>query len=381
MGLNRELEGMLVVSIEQAVSAPYCGLLLADAGARLIKVEREDGDLARRYDRGANGESTIFAWMNRGKESICLDLNQSDDVKLLHKLLLKADVFLHNLSPGALVRRGFGGEVLREHNQGLICCEINGYGNSGEAAKKKAYDFLVQAESGLCSVTGNAEEPTRVGISICDIATGLTAYSAILRALIQRGRTGEGIDLSVSMFDVLADWMNMPLLAHRYLGGAPQRLGLTHALIAPYGAFTSRDGSPVLISIQSNREWQVFCQQVLRQPQLASAPKFADNTDRVALREELQEIIDAEFSNYEREELIALLNENGIACGQLSSVSDLSQHRFLRNLDVQFADADITMADLPVQTDQPRPLHVPQLGEHTTAIRAEFTDVNPDTKK
>ena len=215
MGLNRELDGLLIVSIEQAVSAPYCGLLLADAGARLIKVEREDGDLARRYDRGANGESTFFAWMNRGKESICLDLNRADDVELLQKLLFKADVFLHNLSPGALARRGFGGDVLRQHNQGLICCEINGYGNSGEAAKKKAYDFLVQAESGLCSVTGSAEEPTRVGISICDIATGLTAYSAILRALIQRGRTGEGIDLSVSMFDVLADWMNMPLLAHR----------------------------------------------------------------------------------------------------------------------------------------------------------------------
>ena len=375
MGLNRELDGLLVISIEQAVSAPYCGLLLADAGARLIKVERKEGDLARRYDRGANGGSTIFAWMNRGKESICLDLNQPEDVKLLQKMLLKADVFLHNLSPGALAKRGFAGEVLREKNAGLICCEINGYGNSGEAAKKKAYDFLVQAESGLCSVTGNAQEPTRVGISICDIATGLTAYSAILRALIQRGRSAEGIDLSVSMFDVLADWMNMPLLAHRYLGGAPKRLGLTHALIAPYGAFTSRDGLPVLISIQSNREWRIFCEQVLHQAQLAGDAKFADNTDRVAHRVELQGIIDAVFARHDREELINILNENGIACGQLSSVSDLSQHRFLRNAQAHFGGCDIDMADLPVRTDQARAQYVPQLGEHTDSVRTEFSQL------
>ncbi|MEM7195271.1 MAG: CaiB/BaiF CoA-transferase family protein [Pseudomonadota bacterium] len=373
MGLYRELDGLLVVSIDQAVSAPYCGLMLADAGARVIKIERPEGDLARRYDRGANGESTFFAWMNRGKESVCLDLNRSEDIALLRNMLRRADVFLHNLAPGSLARRGFGGDVLREHNPTLICCDINGYGNSGEAAKKKAYDFLVQAESGLCAVTGTAEAPTRVGVSICDIATGLTAFSAILRALIQRGRTGKGIDLSVSMFDVLADWMNMPLLSHRYLGGAPKRLGLTHALIAPYGAFTCAAGEQVLIAIQSNREWTIFCEQVLRQPELADDPRFADNADRVTHREQLQQIIDTVFSGHDRSDLILLLNETGIANGQLSEVEDLSEHRFLRNLQAEFGGMTVDMADLPVRTEQERPTLVPALGQHSAAVRTEFS--------
>ncbi|MFT5503880.1 MAG: itaconate CoA-transferase [Gammaproteobacteria bacterium] len=372
MGLNRELDGYLVVSIEQAVSAPYCGLLLADAGARVLKIEREEGDFARSYDRWADGDSTIFAWLNRGKESVCLDLNQDIDVELLHSMLQKADVFLHNLAPGALARRGFDGETLRQHNPALICCEINGYGNIGAAANKKAYDFLVQAESGLCSVTGTAEEETRVGISICDIATGLTAFSAILRALLQRARTGEGIDLSISMFDVLADWMNMPLLAHRYFGGAPKRLGLTHSLIAPYGAFSTGDGSQILIAIQNNREWRMFCEKVLGNPGLADDPRFKDNPDRVTHRDELHIEVNAVFSQKDRTELLDLLNNNSIACGQLSSVSDLSEHEFLRNFEAKFGDFQINMADLPVQIDGARPTIVPLLNQHGDSVRAEF---------
>jgi itaconate CoA-transferase len=375
MGLNRELDGFLVVSIEQAVSAPYCGLLLADAGARVLKVERKEGDFARAYDRGADGNSSIFAWLNRGKESICIDLNQTDDVDLLHNMLREADVFLHNLAPGALARRGFVGDTLRQQNPKLICCEINGYGNSGAAANKKAYDFLVQAESGICSVTGTAEDETRVGISICDIGTGLTAFSAILRALLQRSRTGEGIDLSISMFDVMADWMNMPLMAQRYFGGAPKRLGLTHALIAPYGAFTSRDEAQVLIAIQSNREWRVFCETVLCQPELADDLRFKDNTDRVANRDALHQTIDALFSQKDRVELIELLDRNKIAYGQLSSVNDLSEHEFLREFEAQFGAASINMADLPVQTDEARPKIVPLLNQQGDSLRAEFSQL------
>ena len=371
MGLNRELDGIFVVSLEQAVAAPYCGMLLADAGARVIKVERPDGDFARSYDRGADGQSTIFAWLNHGKESLCLDLNDPQDEALLRTLLRRADIFLHNLAPGALARRGFGGEALRADNPGLITCEITGYGSTGDAAKKKAYDFLIQAEAGLCAVTGTPESPARVGVSITDLSAGLTAFSAILRALIQRGRTGAGIDLSISMFDVIADWMNMPLMAHRYFGPAPQRLGLTHTFVAPYGAFEAADGI-VMISIQNNREFRVFCTDILAQPTLADDPRFADNPDRVANRDALTALINDTFRRYDRDTLIARLDTAKIACARLSEVSDLSDHAFLRNLSLQFGGAAISVADLPVRTSGPRRTAVPATGQHTDAIRNEF---------
>lgn len=371
MGLNRELDGIFVVSLEQAVAAPYCGMLLADAGARVVKVERPDGDFARCYDRGAGGESTIFAWLNHGKESVCIDLNNNGDEKILRAMLRRADVFLHNLAPGALARRGFGGDALREANPGLITCEITGYGSEGEAAKKKAYDFLIQAEAGLCAVTGSEDSPARVGVSITDLSAGLTAFSAILRALIQRGRTGQGVDLSISMFDVIADWMNMPLMAHRYFGPAPQRLGLTHTFVAPYGAFEASDGV-VLISIQNNREFRVFCDRILGDGTLADDARFADNPDRVANRDDLTALINAAFGRYDRDALIARLDAAKIACARLSDLSDLSEHEFLRNLSLRFGGTDVSVADLPVKTDAPRRVDVPSLGEHTDAIRAEF---------
>ena len=372
MGLNAELEGFLVVSLEQAVAAPYCGLLLADAGARVIKIERPDGDFARGYDKGVGGQSAIFAWLNRGKESVCLDLDDNGDRTLLTDILARADVFVHNLAPGALDRRGLGALTLRERNPRLINCEITGYGRSGVGASKKAYDFLVQAESGLCAVTGSADAPSRVGISICDIATGLTAFSAILRAIIQRSRTMQGVDLSISMFDVLAEWMNMPLVFHRCLGQAPQRMGLSHALIAPYGAYATRDRSLILIAVQNNREWRNFCEHILKRPELTTDVRFRDNPDRVANRASLDDAINSVFSNIDRANLINELNQARIACAQLSSVEDLSNHELLRNLEIQFGDAKLTVADLPVPTDRARALHVPLLDQHGDAIRREF---------
>ena len=372
MGLHQELSGLLVVSMEQAVAAPYCGLMLADAGARVIKVERKEGDFARGYDRGANGNSVFFSWLNRGKESIAIDLNSDDDEALLRSMLEKADVFLHNLAPGALARRGFGGDALREHNSGLITCEINGYGSSGPGARKKAYDFLVQAESGICAINGTREQPARVGISICDIASGQTAFSSILRALIQRGRTGTGIDISIAMFDVMADFMNFPLLAHRYLGGAPERMGLTHALIAPYGAYRVKGDGQILIAIQSDREWCIFCDAVLGQPELGQDPRFVNNTERVRHRDVMDETINAVFGRYDIDEITQLLDDAQIACGRLSSVEDLADHALIRNQVADFDGVEVSMADLPVVTDGVRPTVVPVLDQHGSSIRKEF---------
>lgn len=371
MGLGGELEGIFVVSLEQAVAAPYCGVLLADAGARVVKVERPEGDFARSYDRGVDGQSTIFAWLNHGKESICINLDTPEDESLLRAMLCKADVFLHNLAPGALTRRGFGGPKLREANAGLITCEITGYGSEGTAAKRKAYDFLIQAEAGLCAVTGTEAHPARVGVSITDLSAGLTAFSAILRALIQRSRTGKGVDLSISMFDVIADWMNMPLLGHRYFGPAPQRLGLTHTFVAPYGAFQAADGI-VMISIQNNREFRTFCDAILGQPALADDNRFADNPDRVANRDALTAIINTVFGEQDRETLLAKLESARIACARFSEVADLSEHEFLRNLDVSFGGKTVSMADLPVRIDVARRTQAPGLDQHGAAIRAEY---------
>ncbi|MDP6135984.1 MAG: CaiB/BaiF CoA-transferase family protein [Arenicellales bacterium] len=372
MGLNRELEGLLVVSMDQAVAAPYCALMLADAGARVIKVERTEGDFARGYDNGADGKSAFFAWLNRGKESVSVDLNKTEDAMLLHNMVMQADVFLHNLAPGALARRGFDGKALRAENPALITCEITGYGSTGQAAKKKAYDFLVQAESGICAVSGTEADPARVGISICDISSGLTAFSTILRALIQRGRTGRGIDISISMFDVMADFMNFPLLAHRYLGGAPARMGLTHALIAPYGAYRTADGNQVLIAIQSDREWQIFCEIVLEQPDLANDDRFINNTARVSHRFEMDESINSVFGQMSLEALMELLDSARIANGRLSSVEDLSNHEFLKKQIVNYGGTAIELAALPVPIDGDRPLEVPTLNQHGDRIRQEF---------
>src|SRR5215467_10002300 len=247
------LSGLLVVSLEQAVAAPLCTCRLADAGARVIKVERPEGDFARGYDKLVHGESAYFVWLNRGKESVVLDLAKADDKALLAAMLARADVFVQNLKPGAVAKLGFALERVRREHPRLIICSISGYGESGPYAARKAYDLLVQAESGLTSVTGGPEAPARVGVSVCDVAAGMNAYEAILEALIARERTGEGASLSVSLFDAMADWMTVPLLHHEG-GKPPQRLGLAHPSISPYGVFKTRDGADVLISIQNDRE-------------------------------------------------------------------------------------------------------------------------------
>ena len=373
MGLKNELSGHLVVSLEQAVAAPYCGLLLADAGARVLKVERPDGDFSRGYDKGADGKSAIFAWLNRGKESICLNLKDKSDIRVLRRMLQAADILLSNLAPGALDRLGLIGEVLREDNPGLITTAITGYGENKAATGRKAYDFLVQAESGICAVTGTEDAPARVGISLTDLATGLTAFSAILRALVQRGRTGRGVDLSISMFDVMADWMNMPLLAHRYMDGAPGRMGLKHSFVAPYGAFVCGDGGQVLLSVQSDREFAAFCKSVLKRPALTEDPRFSGNTDRFANRAALDAIVTEAFAHLDREAVLEMLDAANIANARLNSVADLSDHPYLRNASAHFGQAELALAALPVRTEMGTPVEVPALDRHGSALRKEFS--------
>ena len=361
----------MVVSLEQAVAAPYCGLLLADAGARVIKVERHEGDFARQYDNGAKGESAIFAWLNRGKESITLNLKNPKDFAVMRSMLCKADVFVANLAPGSVEKMGLSGDKLRVENPKLITCTISGYGEAEQAAKKKAYDFLVQGEVGLCSVTGTRDSPARVGVSISDLSTGLTAFSGILRALIKRGKSGVGMGLTVSMFDVLADWMNMPLLAHRYMGGTPDRSGLQHSFIAPYGSFTCKGGAHILLSVQNNREWAGFCDHVLEQPELIKDSRFQDNLERYHNRVALDQIVNACFSIMDIAEVTSKLDGARIANGALNSVGDLSEHMFLKNACALFGNSEIQMAALPLGNDNKVGL-VPALGQHTETLRKEF---------
>src|ERR1044072_7785211 len=273
------LEGIVIIAVEQAVAAPFCSSRLADAGAHVIKVERPEGDFARGYDAAAKGQSSYFVWLNRGKDSVVIDLATKEGRQSLEELIASADVLLQNLKPDKL---GFSLERLRKDYPALITCTISGYGDEGPYAHRKAYDLLIQAESGLASITGGPEGPSRVGISVVDIATGTTAHASILEALIGRGRTGKGADIRISMFDVMADWMAVPLI-NLEAGNPPQRMALAHPSIAPYGVFTSKDGKGILISIQSEREWKKLCTDVLDQPDLPSDPRLA-NIDRKSTR-------------------------------------------------------------------------------------------------
>ena len=373
MELDNELSDILVVSLEQAVSAPYCSLLLAAAGARVIKIERPEGDFARSYDIGADGKSAIFAWLNRGKESVAMNLKDPRDKKILEKILLKSDVFLSNLTPGALKKLGLAYDYLNLINPSLISCEITGYGETKEANSRKAYDFLVQAESGLCSVTGTEKNPSKVGISITDLSTGLTAFSAILRALIKRSKSTRGLRLSISMFDVMADWMNMPLLAHRYMGGAPKRSGLKHTFIAPYGVFVCGDNLQILLSVQNNREFAIFCDKILGDKNLTKDPKFCDNPQRYENRLELDSIISKKFKEMTQKIVKKKLDNAGIANSQLNDVASLSRHEFLRNEQADFSNTSISFAALPIKNSTGTPEKVPDLNAHGKSIRSEFT--------
>src|SRR6201990_693080 len=269
------LEGITVIAVEQAVAAPFCRSRLAEAGAHVIKVERPEGDFARGYDAAAKGQSSYFVWLNRGKDSVVVDLAARAGRASLEEVMAGAAVLLQNLKPGSMDKLGFSLDRLRKDYPALICCTITGYGDTGPYAHRKAYDLLIQAESGLASITGGPDGPSRVGLSIVDIATGATAHAAILEALIARGRTGQGADIRISMFDVMADWLTVPLL-NSEAGNEPKRIGLAHPSIPPYGVFRSKDGKDILIAIQSEREWKKLCAEVLDQPDLPTGPRFAN---------------------------------------------------------------------------------------------------------
>jgi formyl-CoA transferase len=371
--MSLPLSGLLVVSLEQAVAAPACTCRLADAGARVIKIERPEGDFARLYDDVVHGESAYFVWLNRGKESVVLDLTRQDDKELLAAMLARADVFVQNLKPGAVAKLGFAIDRLRREHPRLIVCSISGYGDDGPYAGRKAYDLLIQAESGLSSVTGGPEAPARVGVSVCDIAAGMNAYEAILEALIARARTGEGAAIAVSMFDAMADWMTVPLLQHEG-GKPPQRVGLAHTSIAPYGVFKTKAGADILISIQSDREWRVLAEKVLEDAALAADPDFASNVERVRRRQQTDVRVAAVFANTDAEALMQKLAEADIAFARVNDAAGLAAHPHLRRITVATPSGPASYpAPAARQQREPRQYGaVPALGEHTERVRAEF---------
>jgi itaconate CoA-transferase len=362
------LTDILVVSLEQAVA--YATRLLAEAGARVIKIERDDGDFARAYDTVINGESAYFVWLNAGKESLVLDVKNPSDCELLTALLKKADVFIQNIRPGAVERLGFSYDAVAELNPGIIMCSISGYGATGPLAEMKAYDFLVQAESGLCSITGTPTEPTRCGVSICDISTGLTAYSEILRALLERGVSGRGRHLDIALFDVMSEWMSVPLAYYKYGNKILTGTGLDHTQIAPYGAHQAQDGV-IVIAVQNQREWVSLCETIGR-PELAADERFNTNPLRVANRATLKTELEGFFKRYPRRELAAILDRGNIAYGSINSVKDVWSHSALKTKDVVSAGGTATFVRR-VCDDSTTPRAVPSLGEHSAAIRREFS--------
>lgn len=373
--MPKDLDGLLVVSVEQAVAAPYLTGRLAEAGARVIKIERAEGDFARGYDHLVHGESAYFVWLNRGKESLCLDLRAPEDTAVLDAILARADVFVQNLAPGAIERLGYAPDSLRARYPRLITVSISGYGDDGPYADLKAYDLLVQAESGLSSITGNAAGSARVGVSVCDIACGMTAYQAVLEALIGRGITGQGRHIAVSLFHALADWMNVPYLQYVYGGKEPARNGLSHPTIAPYGAFAGSDGKLVLLAIQNEREWSSFCAQVLDRADLATDPRFDSNANRAAHRDALDTIIADAFAHHPRDTLSQRMHAAGIANGRVSTMADLATHPQARHVTVDTPSGPVRLLSPGATIDGALPAFgpVPALGEHTQAIRAEFT--------
>ena len=373
-----DLQGLLVISLEQAVAAPYAAGRLADAGARVIKVERPEGDFARGYDADAKGQSSYFVWLNRGKESVALNLKQADDLQILKNMISKADIFIQNLMPGALERLGLSSAELRAADPGLITCDISGYGSNGPFQQMKAYDFLVQAEVGLAEITGAPEQPGRVGVSICDIAAGMTAHQAILQALYARSRTGKGRGIEVSLFHALADWMNVPYIQSQYGGRDIRRPGLHHPTIAPYGAYRCGDGRQLLLSIQNEREWQRLCSDVLQQPDLPENPKFSSNVKRVENRAALDDVLNAVFAAHSIDQLAVMLQKAQIAFGRLNTMDDFAAHPQNRFVTVRTTGGELQiLAPGAVVNGVMAPLGaVPDLGANSTAIRDEFAQPN-----
>ena len=363
------LAGLLVVSLEQAVAAPYCSRLLAEGGARVIKLERPEGDFARAYDTVIHGDSAYFVWLNSGKESVTVDLTVAADCALLSAMLERADVFVQNLKPGAVGRLGFGYARVSALNPRLVMCSISGYGSSGPYADMKAYDALIQAETALCSVTGPPGQPSKVGASICDIATGLSAYGEILKALYARNHSGQGSHVDLSLFEVMAEWMAVPLACYEYAGKLLGGTGMDHAQIAPYGAYATADGL-IFIVVQNQREWVQLCRDGLERPQWADDPRYRTNMLRVDNREALRADIESVFKTYTQTALAAKLNRAGIACGNINDVTGLQRHPALRRKLLESSGHEVSLVRRTGDgLERPQ---VPELGQHDAAIRAEF---------
>lgn len=373
--MTAHLENILVVALEQAVAAPLCTSRLAAAGARVIKVERPEGDFARQYDHVVRGESAYFVWLNRGKESIVMDFKDPGDAALLEAMIARADVFIQNLAPGAAARAGFESADLRARYPRLITCDISGYGESGPWADMKAYDFLIQCEAGLASVTGAPHNPARVGVSVADIGCGMNAHAAILEALYQRERTGNGSGVAISLFDSLADWMSVPLLHSDYGGKAPERSGMHHPSIAPYGAYKVAGGSVIVVAVQNEREWRTFCQSVLGDGTLADRPEFANNSMRCANRCALDLAINNVLGSLSASEVRQRLLAARIAFGTVNGVVELSAHSQLRRIPVKTPSGTIEIPAPPVrwaEGDEEVLLSTPALNEHGEKLRGEF---------
>jgi itaconate CoA-transferase len=369
------LEGITIISIEQAVAAPFATRQLADLGARVIKIERPDvGDFARGYDETVKGMASHFVWLNRSKESLTLDLKHLEARQIVQQLLEDADVFIQNLAPGAAERLGLGPEQLSQRNGRLIVCDISGYGSSGPHRDKKAYDLLVQCETGLVSVTGTPETPSKVGISIADTAAGMYAFTGILTALYQRTRTGRGTVLDISMFEALGEWMGYAAYYTAYGGTPPPRTGASHATIAPYGPFRAGDGKQVNLGLQNEREWAQFCTLVLEQPEMASDPRFDSNARRVSNREALHAMIDAVFSQFSIDQVIARLERAQIAYARMNSMQEFWDHPQLqarerwREVNSPVGPLKALLPPVTMRDVEPRMDPIPALGEHTEPI-------------
>ncbi|WP_158886878.1 CaiB/BaiF CoA transferase family protein [Amycolatopsis anabasis] len=374
--MPQPLHDITVVSLEQAVAAPFATRQLADLGARVIKVERpETGDFARHYDESVHGESSYFVWLNRSKESLTLDAKTGEGAQILQTLLARADVFVQNLAPGAAARLGFDPAALRARHPKLITCTISGYGTDGPWSGRKAYDLLVQCETGLVSITGTPGEGVRTGVSVADIAAGMYAYSGILSALYRRATTGESSALEVSLFDALAEWMGSPAYYTKYTGAQPPRTGARHATIAPYGPFDTAEGDTVLLGIQNEREWRSFCATVLGDPALATDERFATGSARVAHRTELEEIIGARFGDLPTSRALELLDTAGVANARLNQVDQFLEHPVLAERDrwrpvglPGGAEFEALLPPVNLSGVEPVMNAVPALGEHTAAI-------------
>lgn len=367
---HQPLKGLLVIAIEQAVAAPTCTCRLADAGARVIKIEREEGETARHYDKTVHGTSAYFAWLNRGKQSIVLNLKNPEDQSFARNLINQADVFVQNLAPGAIDRMGLSYDALQETNSKLIMASIVGYGQDTSYSDMRAYDLLVQAESGVCSVTGSRDEPAKVGVSISDISTGMNAHAAVLEALIERGLTGKGRHIEMPMFDGLADWMNVPLLHYDYGKQETARHGMGHASVYPYRPYKCADGEIVIV-VQNPGEWARLCERVLEKSNLIADQRFHDNPSRLINRDALDDEISSVFQRLSRDELIQRLESANLAWGAVSSVENLSSHQALRRISAFTKDKLFELAAPPLHPEL-ESRKVPELGEHTAAIREEF---------